>query len=232
MEHLILLHGALGHPDVFGWYAEQLAPFFHIHTPIFAGHGGTALPAGPLTIATYVTQLQQYCEDKELKRVHIFGYSMGGYVALAYAAAVPGNVAAVMTLATKFDWTPETAAKEVAMLQPDIIVQKVPKFADALAALHGVAGWKILMTAVGGMLLRLGQGSLLTGTVMAAMETRVQLMVGDKDMMVTVQETVEAAGLIPGAALAVVPATAHPFEKADRELLLLLMKHFFNAGKA
>lgn len=231
MQNLILLHGALGHPAYFNWYAEQLSPFFNVHTPVFAGHGRTALPDAPLTISTYIAQIHSYCADNGLEQVHLFGYSMGGYAALAYAAASPGNVASVLTLATKLDWSPEIAARETVMLQPETVLQKVPRFAASLAGLHGDEQWKTLMKAVDGMLEHLGKCPELTDVVLAGLATKVQLMVGDKDNMVSVEETYTASRKIPGAGLAVLPGTGHPFEKADREMLLLLMTRFFREGK-
>ena len=47
------------------------------------------------------------------------GHSMGGYVALKLALKRPELVDRIITLGTKFNWTPEVAAKEVKMLNPD-----------------------------------------------------------------------------------------------------------------
>lgn len=231
MDDLILLHGALGHPGYFDWYVGQLSRFFNVHTPAFAGHAQTAFPSSPLTIGIYTEQLRAYCEANRLQKVHLFGYSMGGYVALAYAAQYPDQVKSVLTLATKLEWSPDIAAGEMAMLQPDVVAQKVPRFAAALADTHGPAQWKGLMTAVSGMLEHLGAHPELTDEVLQTIQTRVQLMVGDRDNMVTVAETYRAAGKIRNAGLAVLPDTVHPFEKMDRELLLLLMMRFFNKEK-
>lgn len=40
-------------------------------------------------------------------------------------------------------------------------------------------------------------------------------MLGDRDKMVTLDETVNAYKAIPGAALSVFPETPHPLEKVD-----------------
>lgn len=228
MDDLILLHGALGHPGYFDWYVGQLSRFFNVHTPAFAGHAQTAFPSSPLTIGIYTEQLRAYCNANQLHKVHLFGYSMGGYVALAYAAQYPDQVRSVLTLATKLEWSPDVAAREMSLLQPDIVEQKVPGFAAALAQAHGPAQWKGLMTAVSGMLEHLGAHPELTDEALQAIQARVQLMVGDRDSMVTVAETHRAAGKIKQAGLAVLPDTVHPFEKVDRDLLLLLMMRFFN----
>ena len=54
---------------------------------------------------------------------------MGGYVALQLANKHPKYVQKIITLGTKFAWDKETAAKEVKMLNPEKIEEKIPAFA-------------------------------------------------------------------------------------------------------
>src|SRR5690242_6398274 len=137
MKQLILLHGALGHSSQFEPYEAFLSEHFIVHKILFHGPGGTAIPDKGLTLALYVQQLEDYMAAHQLQDVHIFGYSMGGYVALCHALQYPGKIASILTLATKLNWTPEGAAKEVRQLDPDLIETKVPKYAAQLKALHG-----------------------------------------------------------------------------------------------
>ena len=227
MRNLILLHGALGHSSNFEPYEPFLSKHFHIHKILFQGHGGTPIPAEGIRMSGYVEQLHQYCEEYSLQEVDIFGYSMGGYVALAYALQRPGRVSSILTLATKLNWTEEGALKESKMLNPDVIAEKVPKYAAQLATLHGEEHWKALLPAIAGMMVDLGKQPLLTIENYANLNTRVQLMLGDKDMMVTLDETLQAAKAIPEALLAVLPNTKHPIEQARPELLMSLMKDFW-----
>ena len=61
MLNLILLHGALGHSDIFTPYLETLSQYFNIHTPVFSGHGDTELPANGTSIEKYTLELSDYC---------------------------------------------------------------------------------------------------------------------------------------------------------------------------
>src|SRR5262245_65815367 len=75
-----------------------------------------------------------------ITRAPFFGYSMGGYVALYLALHRPERVDRVATLGTKLRWDPQTAERDAARLDPQVIRAKVPRFADTLAARHEQAG--------------------------------------------------------------------------------------------
>jgi pimeloyl-ACP methyl ester carboxylesterase len=227
MKNLILLHGALGHTSNFEPYEQYLSEHFNIHKILFQGHGGTSIPSEGIRMADYVEQLHQYCEEHALQEFDIFGYSMGGYVALSYALQYPGKVSSILTLATKLNWTEEGAMKESKMLNPEVIAEKVPKYATQLATVHGTEHWKELLPAIAGMMIGLGKQPLLTSKNYTRINTRVQLMLGDKDVMVTLEETLQAAKAIPEALLAVLPNTKHSIEQVRAELLINLMKDFW-----
>lgn len=226
MPNLILLHGALGHSDIFNPYLEKLSPYFTVHTPLFSGHGDTELPADGITIEKYTQELATYCEENGLSDVSIFGHSMGGYAALCYAMQAPENVKSIITLGTKFDWTEEQALKESKMLNPDIILEKIPQYAQLLEAQHG-SKWKQLLPAIADLMIDLGKNPPLKNNL-ASINTPVQIMVGDKDNMVTIEESLYVYRSLPNAKLAVLPDTKHPMDKARPNLLLDLIKDFWN----
>lgn len=229
MKHLLLLHGALGHPDDFAPYEQELSRHFTLHKLLFAGHGDSALPE-TLRMEHYVQQLADYVDAHRLKELHVFGYSMGGYVALCYALQQPERIASLLTLATKLRWTAEGAAKEAGMLQPAVISEKVPKYAARLQARHGTEKWQDLLPAIGNMMKALGAAPLLDQDRYGSIDARVQLMVGDNDTMVSLEETLEAARSIPDARLAVLPQTKHPLDQVRPGLLLGMMKDFWPIG--
>lgn len=226
MPHLILLHGALGHSDLFHPYVEQLSQYFTIHTPLFSGHGSTMLPAEGISIEKYTQELEEYCNSNNLADVYLFGHSMGGYVALCYAMKTPENVNSIITLGTKFDWTEEQAVKESKMLNPEVILHKVPQYAQLLEAQHGQK-WTELLPAVADLMVDLGKKTPLKGNL-AGISLPVQIMVGDKDNMVTIEESIHVYRSLPYAKLAVLPDTKHPMDKVRPTLLLDIIKDFWN----
>ena len=227
MKNLILLHGALGHSDLFTSYQEKLSAYFNIYTPLFSGHGNVDFDENGITIEKYTRELAEFIERENIDDAYIFGHSMGGYVALCYASENPEKVNSIMTLGTKFDWTAEQALKESKMLNPDLIAEKIPKYAKQLEFQHGTR-WKELLPAIAKMMISLGQNPPLKSSVLAAITIPVQIMVGDQDNMVNIEESVEVFRTILNGKLAVLPDTKHPMERVRPELLLNLMKDFWD----
>lgn len=226
MHNLILLHGALGHSEIFDSLKDELSKYFRIYTPLFSGHGNIDMPENGLTIQKYTEELKEFIIKEKLRDVYIFGHSMGGYVALCYALENPEYLNSIMTLGTKFDWTEEQALKESKLLNPEVIAEKVPKYADLLEKQHGKK-WKKLLPEIAKMMISLGKNPPLKGSL-AAVNTPVQIMVGDKDNMVTLEESLEVYRNLSNGTLAVLPDTKHPMDRVRSELLLNLMKDFWN----
>lgn len=226
MPNLILLHGALGHSDIFTPYLNTLSQYFTIYTPLFSGHGDRELPADGISIEKYTQELSEYCAVHNLTNVSIFGHSMGGYIALCYAMKSPENVNSMMTLGTKFEWAEEQALKESKMLNPDVILEKVPQYARLLESQHG-SKWKKLLPAIAELMIGLGKNPPLENNL-STINIPTQIMVGDQDNMVTIEESVSVYRSLPDAKLAVLPDTRHPMDKVRPDLLLNLMKDFWN----
>jgi pimeloyl-ACP methyl ester carboxylesterase len=223
MEPLILLHGALGSSAQLAPLAKLLSDHYEVHTLDLPGHGGTPLP-GPFSIPFFAHYVQQYCQDNSLSRVPIFGYSMGGYVALYLARQASQSVSRVITLATKFHWDEATAAKEVKMMDPEVIQQKVPQFAQVLQLRHSPTNWKDLLQRTAQLLTGLGQQNVLTAADYQQVACPCLLMLGDRDKMVTLEETVAVYRQLPQGQLAVLPNTPHPLEAASAERLSWMIR--------
>ena len=51
-------------------------------------------------------------------------------------------------------------------------------------------------------------------------------MLGDRDKMITLEETLQVYHHLPNAQFSVLPATPHPIEKANVQLLAYLIRNF------
>lgn len=224
MQKLLLLHGALGSAAHFGHLKELLADAFEIHTLNFKSHGRREI-VDTLSIPGFAEEVLAYLNENDIDKISIFGYSMGGYVALYLAKQHPERIGKLFTLATKFNWTPEGAAREAAMLDPIIINEKVPKYAAALEQLHG-SNWKELMRITADMMLGLGHNPALKDADFTQIKVPVLLSVGDKDAMVTMAETQNVQRLIPNAQLLVLPDTFHPIDRVDHEELAAQIRSY------
>ena len=221
---IVLLHGALGAADQLTPLRDALAAHGDapVHLVEFAGHGVT--PPAPGDDAGYrierlAAHLEGWLDTHAPSGAVLFGYSMGGYVALHLAATRPARVAAVVTLGTKLAWTPEVAAREASRLDPAVLRAKVPRFADALAARHAGGGWEAVLARTAGLLTALGAHPLLTPDVLATIACPVRVLVGDRDATLPVAECVDAVRALPRGELGVLPGTPHPLEQVNAERL-------------
>lgn len=227
MGHLLLLHGALGAAETLRPLGLSLAPAYTVHTLNFEGHGGEPMPQRPFSIQGFAENVIQYLDQHQLPRTDIFGYSMGGYVALYLALHHPERVGRIFTLATKFAWSPETADKETKMLQPEKVQEKVPAFAATLAARHAPSDWQEVMRRTADMMQRLGENPPLAEATLSHIQAPVRISVGDRDSMVSLQESNWAFQHLPNASLLVLPATRHPLDQVDLQRLQAEVRQFF-----
>ncbi len=225
MQKILLLHGALGSQDHFTAVKEKLSTVFVVYTFNFKGHGGTAMP-DDFSIANFAAEIGLFLDQNKVEKINIFGYSMGGYVGLYFAKNSPERVEKLFTLATKWNWTTASAAQETKLLNPTIIKEKVPKFAANLEQLHGDS-WEILMHKTAVMMLQLGAQPTFQDTIFQEIATPILLAVGDKDAMVSIEETTHVYRLLPNAQLLIVPDMAHPIERVNVDELAHQIRKFF-----
>jgi len=88
------------------------------------------------------------------------GYSMGGYVALYLALMQNNLIHNIVTLGTKFNWSKEAVDKETKLLNPEIMLEKIPAYAKTLETKHG-SHWKELVIKTAGMMNDIGNNNFL-----------------------------------------------------------------------
>ena len=217
--NLLLLHGALGSEDQFAPLLPLLAAHFNLYHFNFSGHGGIYSP-GAFSMDRFAEEVKSFIESKNLQSVNVFGYSMGGYVALTLARRDPQLLAKILTLGTKFNWTPETAAQEVKMLNPEKIEEKVPAFAQQLATVHDPLDWKTVMQQTAQMMLDLGNGNArLEDSDWPQIPNSVCINLGSEDRMVSPEESEHVAQLLPNAQYQLIEGFPHPIDRVDMPTL-------------
>ena len=213
---VVLLHGSLGSAAQLAPLKDILPPSLTPHIVEFEGHGDSEPSDRPFRTQHFAENVLAYMSSTEVERAVLFGYSMGGYVALWLATEAPERVAAVLTLGTKLGWNPEAATREAGRLNPTTLRTKVPRFVEALEARHKTAGgWEGLVERTAEMMTHLGDNPDIGPNELAAIKQPVRLMLGDRDAMVTLAETQEAFKTLASGELAVLPRTPHPFELVD-----------------
>ncbi|MEO8202657.1 MAG: alpha/beta hydrolase [Betaproteobacteria bacterium] len=98
-EPLILLHGFGANKDSFTRAARYLTPHYRVVIPDLIGFGESSRPPGAdYSPAAQAARLHQFALALGIKRVHLGGNSMGGHIALAYAALHSTEVASLWLL--------------------------------------------------------------------------------------------------------------------------------------
>jgi len=228
MKNLLLLHGAIGSKSQFDSIKVELGNDFNVFTFNFPGHGGEVIPDGGFSIEMFAETVVDFLDSNSLDKVSIFGYSMGGYVGMYLAKKFPERVERLITLATKFQWNEETSDKEVQMLNPEKIEAKIPAFAAELKRRHQPVDWKEVLRATGNFLTVMGKNNPLKSDDYPEIDIPILILLGDRDKMVTLDETVNVYKLLPNAQFGVLPNTPHPIEQVNVKMLLMFFKGFFN----
>ncbi|MCW5907981.1 MAG: alpha/beta hydrolase [Chitinophagales bacterium] len=227
MKEILLLHGALGSKDQFLDLEIAMGGKCKLHTLNFSGHGRRPSHHHAFTIQNFAHEVLDWMNEHYITTIDIFGYSMGGYVALWLARFYPERVGKIFTLGTKLKWNEEEAAREVKMLNPEIVVEKVPAFAQSLAARHGEHEWKSVMAKTASLMKDLAHTHL-TEQDFVKINHTILLGRGGKDNMVTAEETEYVQHLLKNATSKTYPDVLHPLEKVPVELLVSEISAFFN----
>lgn len=225
-KDLLLLHGALGSKNQFQKLKSLLNGEFEIHDFNFIGHGGSPLTPG-FSIPDFTQQLIHYVQSNQLTDLYIFGYSMGGYVALNACLQISSDISKIVTLGTKFDWGRESTAQEIKMLNPDAIESKVPHYAEKLKQEHAPEDWKSIVRATADLMTQLSEKDQLRKEDFKSIYTSVILGRGKLDKMVSEEETIKVSRWLPNSRVVQFDDVKHPIESVDPQIIADFMKRTF-----
>ncbi|MBS1518644.1 MAG: alpha/beta fold hydrolase [Bacteroidetes bacterium] len=228
MKDLLLLHGAIGSSVQLESLAGLLKKEYNVILLNFSGHGGREIPDEPFSIEMFAEDVISLIDKCRIDNPDVFGYSMGGYVALYIARHFPEKLNRIFTLATKFDWNPESSLKESKMLNPEKLPEKLPDFAEELSGRHSPADWKMVLQKTAEMMVSLGNGNNLSKEDLSNIKNEVRISVGDRDKMVSIEESLDAYRNIENGSFLVMPYTPHPIEKVSVERLSGEISLFFS----
>lgn len=84
---IVLLHGFCGSSAYWNRVLPLLGKTRHVIAVDLAGHGDSSAPEPneAYTIEKFAEELSMLVEESGFERIHLFGHSLGGYVALAFA---------------------------------------------------------------------------------------------------------------------------------------------------
>jgi esterase/lipase len=213
---ILFLHGALG-------TAEDLSPLmtvmkergFETLSFTFSGHGVGASEPEHFRIDHFAHDLENFLKRHHLKSVIVFGYSMGGYVALYHKVNFEDSpLKKIFTYGTKFNWSEKAVSKEIPMLNPDHLSEKFQHFAEALKTKHGER-WKQVLRSTAHMMQNLERLDGLTREDLADIDVPVILILGDQDRMVTTEETLLTSSWIAHSQTKTISHSKHELERSN-----------------
>jgi pimeloyl-ACP methyl ester carboxylesterase len=227
MIPILLLHGALGSKVQLESLAKRIRENGReVFIMNFSGHGGESFSKEGFGMPAFVDDVTAFMNLHQLAQVDIFGYSMGGYVALLLAKQNPDRVRNIITLGTKFDWSPESAEQEVKKLNPQKIVEKIPAFAKTLELRHQPIDWREVLNKTARMMIALGSQPPLNQKNLNTISHKVLVALGDQDDMAD-RNYSENVSIWLNGQFRLLPNTPHPIEKIDLNLLVDLIGEWY-----
>ncbi len=134
---LLLLHGFGANKDNFTRVAKYLTPHYRVIIPDHAGFGESAKPPqadyGPRAQAE---RLRTFARALGVSKLHLGGNSMGGHIALTYAALYPNEVESLWLLSAAGVWSAPPSELRKRMTdtgENPLLVQDEDDFAQLVA---------------------------------------------------------------------------------------------------
>ncbi len=117
---VVLLHGMAAAGNCFGAAFDRLGESARVVVPDLLGFGGSTVAPGPVTGHDHLAALDSMLAALSLagEPLVVVGHSMGGAVALRFAARYPGRVRAVVTLCAALYRDAAEADVRIALMGP------------------------------------------------------------------------------------------------------------------
>lgn len=118
MESIIFLHAFPFSSEMWKPQVDFFSRTHHVYTPDLRGHGKAKREQGPWMIAHFAEDLKHYMNENEISRATICGLSLGGYVALHFAAHHSERISSLILCDTRADGdSNEAKDKRYALMQ-------------------------------------------------------------------------------------------------------------------
>jgi pimeloyl-ACP methyl ester carboxylesterase len=240
---LILLHAFPLDRTVWSAVLDRLDGVMPVTTVNLPGFGGTPLPPGPPSLEASADAVVSVLDASGRDRAVLAGVSMGGYVALAFAARYPERVAGLALIDTKATDDPATARDDRERMAQAVTgpagTRVLAPMTETLLGATTRAEHPEVVTRLERMLrdapveaVAWSQRAMATRedttAVLSGLDVPVAVIVGEQDVLSPVPVAVGLATTARDAVLTVVPEAGHltplesPQHVADALLVLML----------
>ncbi|RYM33310.1 alpha/beta fold hydrolase [Brumimicrobium glaciale] len=186
MQKLVLIHGAFGDYTEFDKIIPLLETEYEIEAFQIPHHGDYQVSKVEFEINALVKDFLKFLN--KIGPAYVYGFSLGGYLAIAAAQKDETNFKGIITQGTKFDWSEESAKRETANMNVEFLSTKAEGFYNYLDQLHGDYLPELLKKTTDFMT-KLGKNPLISQKSVEKITIPVRLTRGGKDKMVSKDET-------------------------------------------
>lgn len=205
--NLVLIHGALGTAEELKPLIPYLEKYYSVHLYELPGHGKRANEHAKFTLNGLEDDFRSFIE--KMDACVVFGFSLGGYLALQAAMHGEHRIKGIVTLGTKVKWSPVEAEKEVLNLDVSFLKEKAAPFYTYLFELHGDQLVELCgHTAT--FMRELGNKPALTPETVTGISVPVRMGRGGKDRMVDAASTCALVQAMPHGEYIEIPSFPHP----------------------
>lgn len=225
---LILLHGGAGTCRMWDRYTPMLTQHFCTMMPDSRAHGRSDNPAGTLSYHTMADDIAELVRVLSLDRPLIVGYSDGGGIGLELAIRYPGVARAYVMGGVSYRSTGMGGTGDEGMAAIEQwLSSMVPGWREPHDLFHGPDYWKTLLK----QLYALWNSPFEYGAAeLGQIREPTLILLGDRDEVNPLDQSVEMYRMIPNAELAIMPGAKHtsilPYSEVFASLLLdFLSRH-------
>ena len=223
---LVILHGAAGatmletEPLI-----RHLEPHFRVLALDFAGHGASgSYDDVVLSVDFLADNIRGVLDFYGLEQVHVFGFSIGGFVALRFALMHPKRVGKLAVHSANVDWNDELATTMNARLNATLLASRYPAIAQRLDEFH--TDWQRLFARVNRMITSLPIHKQ-TQHALHRIDHPTLVSAVDEDDLLPLGVPFSLHRALPHSTLAILPGTHHAFRALDPVLYTRLLLHYF-----
>ncbi|MDX1439380.1 MAG: alpha/beta fold hydrolase, partial [Rubricoccaceae bacterium] len=209
---LIVLHAALGSTELETRRLIQIwERNYRVYALDFMGHGESDSSSDvQLTIETFADNLFALIDHLDIDKPNLFGFSLGGSVALCAAARQPERFNRLVIHAHNVQWTSGDVERMVGAMQ-SVVTSPDSFWAKRLSAIHGASRWKALVNRMISFTEALAENHI-TDQTLSSVSLPTLVSVGSRDRFFGIQHAVSLHAVLPNSDLWVLPGVDHPIQ--------------------
>ena len=227
---VLLLHGAAGATSLeTAPLLRRLEPHYHVLAVDFSGHGASALPEGASFSADLFAENARATLDHfGVEQADVFGFSMGGSMALHLAHRHPDRVRRVAVHGGNIQWPAERVEAMTQRLSAEHIATNAPRLAQQLASAH--TDWRGLFDRMSAFIETLPDAEAQMHEEAAALSHPTLVSAADADDLFPMDAALHLRDVLPAGRLAILPGEHHALHRLNLDLLVPLLRAHFDSA--